>query len=173
MQICRVKFQTLTSFNSHLFFHCVSEAEYRAVHGDPGVRYQQHACLHCGMLVQQDPLQLAAHLAEVHGTSLTAYTEQWELQQEGEAGAGEVGHTTVLMLHSTALSRLDLAGARQARARPAWRTRPASLGRAWTAAGTASRPGSSSGSGGTRRKMEGMRMKMRMKTSFLPSGLQM
>ena len=97
LQICRVKFQTLTSFNSHLFFHCVSETEYRAVHGDPGVRYQQHACLHCGMLVQQDPLQLAAHLAEVHGTSLTTYTEQWELQQEGEAGAGEVSHTIVLL----------------------------------------------------------------------------
>ena len=72
-QICRVNFQTVTSFRSHLFFHNLSLAEYTEQQGEPGVRFSQHSCLVCGELVVQDPLYLSSHLAS-HGLSLTSYT---------------------------------------------------------------------------------------------------
>ena len=41
-QICRVKFQTVTSFRSHLFFHNLSVEEYTDLHGELGVKLTQH-----------------------------------------------------------------------------------------------------------------------------------
>ena len=73
-QICRVKFQTLTSFQSHLFFHNLSIREYTCMYGDTGFSVQHHTCHVCGLLVQQDPLYLATHLL-THGLSLTSYSE--------------------------------------------------------------------------------------------------
>ena len=51
--ICSVKFQTLSSFQSHLFFHRSTPEQYMALHGDPGVQFRHHACLRCGEMVQQ------------------------------------------------------------------------------------------------------------------------
>ena len=90
--ICGVKFQTLTSFQSHLFFHRTTPEQYLVVHGDPGVQFQQHACQQCGEMVQQDPLHLRLHLA-LHGLSLAQYSEQLEGEGRGSSshsGDGEV-----------------------------------------------------------------------------------
>ena len=40
--ICGVKFQTLTSFQSHLFFHRITPEQYLAQHGGLNVMFQQH-----------------------------------------------------------------------------------------------------------------------------------
>ena len=82
-QICRVNFQTVTSFRSHLFFHNLSLAEYTEQQGEPAVRFSQHCCLVCSELVLQDPLYLSAHLA-THGLSLTSYTELHSPANTGE-----------------------------------------------------------------------------------------
>ena len=81
-QICRVNFQTVTSFRSHLFFHNLSLDQYTEEQGEPGVRFSQHCCLVCSELVLQDPLYLSSHLAS-HGLSLTSYTE---LHSPGNTG---------------------------------------------------------------------------------------
>ena len=81
-QICRVNFQTFTSFRSHLAFHNLSLAEYTEQQGEPGVRFSQHCCLVCSEQVLQDPLYLSTHLAG-HGLSLASYTE---LHSPGPAG---------------------------------------------------------------------------------------
>ena len=44
------------------------------MHGDPGIKYQQHACRQCGLLVLQDPTHLKQHLAS-HELTLATYTE--------------------------------------------------------------------------------------------------
>ena len=73
-QICRVNFQTVTSFRSHLFFHSLSLAEYTEQHGEPEVKVTEHECGVCGAPVQCDPLHLSHHLA-THSLSLPAYTD--------------------------------------------------------------------------------------------------
>ena len=40
--ICGVKFQTLTSFQSHLFFHRITPEQYLAQHGGLNVMFQRH-----------------------------------------------------------------------------------------------------------------------------------
>lgn len=90
--ICGVKFQTLTSFQSHLFFHRSSPEQYVALHGDPLVQFQQHSCLQCGEVVQQDPLHLRLHLV-THGLSLAQYSGLAEVEGRGgsnHSGEGEV-----------------------------------------------------------------------------------
>lgn len=113
--ICSVKFQTLTSFQSHLFFHRTTPEQYLAQHGesfssslaprklngcyfiflvqgDPGVQFQHHACLRCGEMVQQDPLHLRLHLI-THGLNLAQYTSLLEAEGRGSSshsGEGEV-----------------------------------------------------------------------------------
>ena len=73
-QICRVKFQTLSSFQSHLFFHNLSMGEYTCIYGEAGVSVQHHTCHVCGHVIQQDPLPLASHML-THGLSLASYTD--------------------------------------------------------------------------------------------------
>ena len=73
-QICKVKFQTETSFRSHLFFHSLSEQEYREQQGEAGLRITHHSCLVCGEMVQCDPHYLSSHLA-THGLSLNTYSD--------------------------------------------------------------------------------------------------
>lgn len=73
-QICRVNFQTVTSFRSHLFFHSLSLAEYTEQHGEPEVKVTEHECGVCGAPVQCDPLHLSHHLA-THSLTLPAYTD--------------------------------------------------------------------------------------------------
>ena len=75
--------QTLSSFQSHLFFHSLSYGEYTARHGEPGVSVGHHTCHVCGHVVQQDPLHLATHLA-AHGLSLAAYTDLHMSPASGE-----------------------------------------------------------------------------------------
>ena len=52
-QICQVKFQTLTSFQSHLFFHSLSVVQYTCLYGEAVDTCQHHTCQICGVLVQQ------------------------------------------------------------------------------------------------------------------------
>jgi len=78
-QICSVKFQTLSSFKSHLFFHKVTVDDYIKQHGDPGVKFQHHICLKCSQMVQQDPFYLKEHLA-THDLTLAEYTQLFEAQ---------------------------------------------------------------------------------------------
>ena len=106
--ICSVKFQTLSSFQSHLFFHRSTPEQYMALHGDPGVQFRHHACLRCGEMVQQvtststsiptstststfqDPLHLRLHLAG-HGLSLQQYSSLLEVEGRGSSsGEAEV-----------------------------------------------------------------------------------
>jgi len=86
--ICGVKFQTLTSFQSHLFFHRITPEQYLAQHGDPGVQFQHHACLRCGEMVQQDPLHLRLHLLS-HGLNLAQYTNLLEAEGSRGSSSGE------------------------------------------------------------------------------------
>eukprot|EP00090_Calanus_glacialis_P045694 TRINITY_DN8651_c0_g1_i1.p1 TRINITY_DN8651_c0_g1~~TRINITY_DN8651_c0_g1_i1.p1 ORF type:complete len:1419 (-),score=222.67 TRINITY_DN8651_c0_g1_i1:288-4544(-) len=88
-QICSVKFQTLSSFKSHLFFHKVTVDDYIKQHGDPGVKFQHHICIKCSQMVQQDPFYLKEHLA-THDLTLAAYTQLFEAQMNDQIENGHL-----------------------------------------------------------------------------------